>query len=429
MDQQRLRELLSSTVYLLPLATSLLGLLGGWLAGWLQGRRSARRKALAASDDSRLSEVRDLRKGVSQLQNDNTRLSNFLLTLPDLARQLNTNQEKRKIPALLIGFIEQLFEAEQILVFLTDPGGRHLTLSAARGLPESSFARHPIHFGRGRIGWVAHHQITMDENDFMQKSRVAKKDLVADRNPAFRVDLCSPMVSQGRTLGVISLGGVGARPKNEKNMLRMVADLGSIAIQNITMFSMIQSSANRDGLTGLSNKSHFLERLADEMIKADKEHTSLSLFLFDIDHFKAYNDTNGHVAGDEALRITGRLLGGSIRQDDLAARYGGEEFVVLLPNTDKQGAGIVAEKIRAMVQAHDYPNESSQPGGHVTISGGVATYPEDARTAADLIRCADQALYRGKRAGRNQVFVHETRYLSDETGSGLETAARQTQET
>ena len=403
---------------LYPGLAALAGSLFSALVVWMIASRRGGRRAGAAlqAQMDRETEVRDQRKTLSLLQNENAKLSTFLMTLPDLARQLNSNVEKRKIPQLLVSFIEQLFDAEQILIFLTSPDGRHLTFVTGKGLPDNGRGHDVVPFGKGRIGWVAWHQIAMDENDLMQQSRVNRgASLDVEVNPPFRTELCAPMVSNGQTLGVISLGGLLRRPKNEKNMLKMVADLGSIAIQNSILFSQIQASANSDGLTSLANKRHFMAKMAEEIVKTEKEHKCLSLFMFDIDHFKTYNDTNGHLAGDEALRITGRLLATSVRQDDLPARYGGEEFVVLLPNTDKQGATVVAEKIRHAVEAYEYPHEKSQPGGNLTISGGVATFPYDATNMQELIRCADQGLYQGKRSGRNRIGVYEPKYLSDET--------------
>ena len=407
-----------TTALLVPSIVAVVSLLTGWLVGRIQVMRRAQVSAASASHESRDKEVetRDMRKMVYLLQNENTKLSTFLMTLPDLARQLNSNDEKRKIPQILINFIEQLFDAEQVLIFLTTLDGKHLTLTAEKGLPETVRSASIVPFGKGRPGWVAWHQITMDENDFLQKSRVERGELDTETHPLFRTELCAPMVSKGQTIGVISLGGLLRRPKNEKNMLKMVADLGSIAIQNTVLFNQIQESANSDGLTGLSNKRYFMERLAAEVLKAEKEGGQcLSLFIFDIDHFKNYNDTNGHPAGDEALRITGRVLRESIRREDLAARYGGEEFVVLLPNTDKNGATIAAEKLRKIVESFEYPHQDLQPGGNLTISGGVATFPYDAKNMADLIRAADQGLYQGKRSGRNKIGVFEPKYLSEET--------------
>jgi len=417
MNLQAIKDLADKPVFLYASLAAVLGCLAGWLVAKLFSGRAAARAAATQAEDERDTEARDLRKTVYLLQNENTKLSTFLMTLPDLARQLNSNVERRKIPGLLTSFIEGLFEAEQILIFLTTNDGKHLTLSAAKGLPEERRHTEVIPFGRGRIGWVAWHQITMDESDFTQKSRMAKQDVSSGSHPAYRTELCAPMVSKDQTLGVISIGGLLRRPKNEKNMLKMVADLGSIAIQNNILLNKIQASADTDGLTQLANKRHFMTRLGEELHKAGKEQKTLSLFIFDIDHFKVYNDTNGHLAGDEALKITGRLLAESVRQEDLPARYGGEEFVVILPGTDKQGAGAAAEKVRKVIEQFAYPQESSQPGGRVTISGGVATFPYDATDSADLIRCADKALYKGKHEGRNRICLFEPKYLSDETGA------------
>ncbi|HEY3176869.1 MAG TPA: sensor domain-containing diguanylate cyclase [Candidatus Polarisedimenticolia bacterium] len=420
-----------TTAILYPAAAALAGLIAGWaMARMMAGRRNRlMAHSISQEQHERESEGRDMRKTLHLLQNENTKLSTFLMTLPDLARQLNSSVEKRRIPQLLIGFLEQLFEADQILVFLTTQDGKHLTFASGKGLPDAVRGPELVPFGKGRIGWVAWHQITMDENDFLQKSRVSRDSgLDAQMHPLFRTELCAPMVSKDLTLGVISLGGLLRRPKNEKNMLKMVADLGSIAIQNTLLFSQIQASANSDGLTNLFNKRYFVARLAEEIIKAEKEQKTLSVFIFDIDHFKTYNDTNGHLAGDEALKITGRLLNESIRADDLAARYGGEEFIVLLPNTDKPGAVTAAEKIRRVVEAHQYPQQSSQPGGSLTISGGVATFPFDATNMQDLIRCADRGLYQGKRAGRNRIGVYAPKYLSDDTLDPSRQAAQGGQE-
>ncbi|HET9482182.1 MAG TPA: sensor domain-containing diguanylate cyclase [Candidatus Polarisedimenticolia bacterium] len=411
------RLLTPNVIY--PTIAASLGALVSWTC--LRISMLAGRVRADADASDRETESRDLRRTISLLQNENKNLSTFLMTMPELARQLNSSIEKRKLPELLVAFIEQLFEAEQILIFLTANDRRNLMLAGGKGLPAHLHVPEIIPIGRGRIGWVAEHQITMDENDFTQKARAMHPELTGPVHPRFRSELCAPMVSKDRTLGVISLGGLLRRPKNEKNMLKMVADLGSIAIQNTLLFTQIQMSANHDGLTEIANKRHFMARLADELLRAEKEQKTLSLFLFDIDHFKIYNDTNGHLAGDEALKITGRLLTETIRQDDMPARYGGEEFAVLLPGTDKQGAMTAAEKIRKAIESCPFPNESSQPLGKVTISGGVATFPFDARSTADLIRCADQALYEGKRAGRNRVVAHQTKYFSgDQTDIALD---------
>jgi diguanylate cyclase (GGDEF)-like protein len=315
--------------------------------------------------------------------------------------------------------LEQIFDPEQILIFYTSQRNDGLILVEEKGLSSHADRRQIIPFGEGRVGWVASHQISMDDGDFQQKARFVKAGFDHARHRHYRVELAAPMAHKEKALGVITIGGTLLHPKNEKGMLKMVADLGSIALSNAILFHQKEQMANSDGLTGICNKRFFLTKLADQLHQCEQGHGEFSLFIFDIDHFKNYNDTNGHLAGDEALKITGRLLRETLREDDVPARYGGEEFIVLLPNTPKKGAATVAEKIRAAIQQYEYPKEKNQPLGDLTISGGVASYPYDGRSSAELISAADEALYRAKRAGRNKVIVHEPKYLSDSEVEGL----------
>ena len=388
---------------------------GAFLLGRLSrsGGPSPQAAQKAAEPDSSEEETRELRKSLWILQNESKNLSNFLTLLPDFARELNSTFEKRKVTPLLKRMIDQIFDPQQILIFLVTHHDDGLFLAEEKGLPPEHNRTRIIPYGEGRVGWIASQQISMDESDFEQKGRFLGGTLDPSCHPHFRVELAAPMVHKERTLGVITVGGMLRHPRNEKTMLRMVADLGSIALNNAYLFQKMEQIANSDGLTGLCTKRFFMARLADEIIRAERRHEEFSLFIFDIDHFKNYNDSNGHPAGDEALRTTGRIVKEMLREDDVPARYGGEEFIVLLPGTPKQGGAIAAEKIRAAIQSHEYPKEKSQPGGDLTISGGVACYPFDGRTAAELISAADEALYKAKRGGRNRVVVHEPQYLSE----------------
>jgi len=198
-------------------------------------------------------------------------------------------------------------------------------------------------------------------------------------------------------------------------MLTLIADIGSSALHNNSLFQQTQEMANCDGLTKLFNKRYFMDRLSEEILRAEKGHYPVSLFIFDLDHFKHYNDTQGHQAGDEVLKLTGQILRETVRPDDIPARYGGEEFIVILAHSPKDGAMIAAERIRESVAGHPYPNRESQPLKIISLSGGVATFPDDGRTGSDLIAAADAALYRAKKAGRNKVCRSEPKYFSDES--------------
>ena len=158
-----------------------------------------------------------------------------------------------------------------------------------------------------------------------------------------------------------------------------------------------------DGLTGVYNHRHFAERLEEECKRSARYGKRLSLIMSDIDHFKSYNDLNGHPAGDAVLAGVAECLKDGIRGQDLLARYGGEEFSIILPETGKEEACLMAERIRARVRDKVFPNESGQPGGDLTMSFGVASCPEDAASAEDLVKKADAALYRAKEAGRDRV--------------------------
>ncbi|MCH6559510.1 diguanylate cyclase [candidate division KSB1 bacterium] len=167
----------------------------------------------------------------------------------------------------------------------------------------------------------------------------------------------------------------------------------------------LRQLAITDGLTGLYNYRYFKEQLLQELKRAQRHSLDISVVMIDIDHFKQYNDKNGHPAGDVVLKDIARLLRDNIRNIDLAARYGGEEFSLILIETDKPSAKIVSEKIRKLVEDYGFAYESSQPDGKLTISTGVATFPEDGEDFDTLVSKADQRLYRAKEAGRNLIFV------------------------
>ena len=167
----------------------------------------------------------------------------------------------------------------------------------------------------------------------------------------------------------------------------------------------LRQLAITDGLTGLSNHRNFKEFLMRELDRAKRHQQNTSIIMIDIDYFKHYNDTHGHQAGDVLLKQISQLFSQNIRKNDLAARYGGEEFALVLIETGKQSASIVAEKIKNLVEDYAFQNEHTQPNGKVTVSMGVATYPEDAVDFDDLIRCADRRLYLAKERGRNRVVI------------------------
>ncbi|OGT30601.1 MAG: hypothetical protein A2W28_10840 [Gammaproteobacteria bacterium RBG_16_51_14] len=177
-------------------------------------------------------------------------------------------------------------------------------------------------------------------------------------------------------------------------------------IIEIKIFQMTQQETFIDELTSLNNYRYFLNALHDEIIRAKRYHVPLTLVMMDVDDFKFYNDINGHMTGNRALRKLARILKTSVRDVDTVARFGGEEFVLICPETTKAGGFVIADRIRKRVERSVFAAEKKQPLETFTISAGVATLNIDAVTAPKLIQRADQALYRAKALGKNQVALY-----------------------
>jgi diguanylate cyclase (GGDEF)-like protein len=161
--------------------------------------------------------------------------------------------------------------------------------------------------------------------------------------------------------------------------------------------------ACRDALTGLYNHQYFQDFLNAEIKRCQRTNRLFSLLFFDLDHFKCYNDNNGHQMGDRLLSQLAGIMRDYVRESDIVARYGGEEFVVILPDTPKKGAEIVAEKLRIKIENYPFDGCESQPEGRVTASIGIASYPEDGTDRSAIIRNADVAMYSAKNSGRNRI--------------------------
>ena len=190
---------------------------------------------------------------------------------------------------------------------------------------------------------------------------------------------------------------------SEIKSLSSYANQLGIALENARLYEVVETLSITDGLTQIYNRGYFDRTFKRELNRSARYKHPISLIMGDIDHFKVYNDNNGHQAGDKALYKIGQILKENIRETDFACRYGGEEFVIILTETGKEGVLSKAEELRRRVEEYHFPDEEKQPEGRLTISFGVASFPEDAITEEDLLRKADKALYRSKEKGRNRV--------------------------
>lgn len=217
--------------------------------------------------------------------------------------------------------------------------------------------------------------------------------------------LCVPLVASGQVMGLVNLQAKRAghfTPRLQRIAEACISVVAS-ALQYLRALDLAQEQAIRDGLTGTLNRRFLDEVLLKEVDQALRRKDALSALMLDIDHFKQFNDTFGHEAGDKVLRVFARCLREQVRTGDVVARYGGEEFSVLLPHTSHEEAADLAERLRKTVEALPLPEPEFPKGCRVTVSIGVATLPDHASDAEGLLGAADKALYGAKGGGRNRV--------------------------
>ena len=216
---------------------------------------------------------------------------------------------------------------------------------------------------------------------------------------------------------------VGARVALFDYLTNVDRRLTNPKIIELSEYERTERSAITDYLTGLFNRGHFDDCLKKEINRCRRYGQTASLVVLDLDDFKSVNDRYGHPAGDAVLRDVGRLLVQRVRDIDVAARFGGEEFAIILPETRRTSAFVVAERMRSEIQRYFKRKSSDGHDLRVTISGGIAAYPEDADTTDGLLARADEALYSAKRSGKNRVsiFYREKRKASriDITSQGI----------
>ncbi|MBF0121966.1 MAG: GGDEF domain-containing protein [Candidatus Omnitrophica bacterium] len=207
-----------------------------------------------------------------------------------------------------------------------------------------------------------------------------------------------PLKAKRMVLGELVYKGVEAK---DEEVFGILAQQFALALRRIKLYKEVENMAVTDGLTRLHTRRHLMERFEEEFARAKLRKSAFSFLMADIDHFKRINDQHGHLVGDQVLREVGRIVNLSTREIDIAGRFGGEEFCVILPDTDKEGALLVAERIRCSVC--DQKIKAYDAALAISISIGVAAFPDDAHKMEELLENADLALYRAKKLGRNCV--------------------------
>ena len=337
--------------------------------------------------------------------------------LQQIAEQLGNLTDLHAIAELAVSHAFQVIgKSDVCLLFLVEPEQQELGLVASkkRDAMPAIRAKHGDQFDRHVLR--THRPLLV--NDIRRGFRFTVTPS-ADRTVS-SVIACPLLVGESPA-GVLRLDSAqpNAYTQDDLRFLDILLDLVSTAVTNAKLFAQTQRLAMIDGLTGLTLRRPFQEQLARELTRANRRREPVSLVLLDVDHFKTYNDTFGHTAGDLVLKGVAEILRSVVPPGGVAGRYGGEEFIMLLPRLPKVQAAEVAERVRKLVEqrlpmgvspapmrvsvrARDTAIAERQP---VTVSLGVATFPDDAQGELELIRVADGRLYQAKAAGRNLVVA------------------------
>jgi diguanylate cyclase (GGDEF)-like protein len=360
--------------------------------------------------EQQTAEIRPLTQKVMRVEQELHFVVQFLREIPHLTGELNTPKQ-RIIPEALMNILVRVFRPDQAVVLIrrrstvTDPNrDRQLTVAAVHDPGPAIKSGVQINIGEGELGYIAEAQDVVERRDFDSRSgsiRAAPRSALAQ----IRVDLGARMAVGDELLGVLAVSRPQKKHTHSKEVLRLIAQMGAFALSHATERDFIQSVADVDPLTEIFNKGVLTFRLGELTYAAEQEGKKLSVFIFDIDHFKNYNDKNGHVAGDELLKMLVRVCKDQIRQDDIFGRFGGEEFLLVLPDRSAAEAYIVGEKIRTGIESYNFLHGEKQPMGRLTISGGVAAYPDCGSTSTEVLQRADEALYQAKNGGRNRIVV------------------------
>ncbi len=301
-----------------------------------------------------------------------------------------------------------LVNAERGSLLLFDESANSMTMTASRGIRASISEVGPIGMGEGIAGCVEREGGPMVANiDELGRPSVP------ERGYKTKTFISYPISIGSRRFGVLNLAdkvGGGAYDANDLSMIELVAPQIALAIERAAWqqrANQFQVMSITDPLTGLHNRRYLEARLAEELSRSKRYDYPLSFMMIDIDDFKLYNDQNGHQAGDRALEITAQCLRAALRKVDVASRYGGEEFSILLPQTDLQEAGVIADRIRRKINSTPFTHGKSQPLGAVTVSIGLSTFSPALDSAEAIVRAADRALYHAKSHGKNRAYAYQ----------------------
>lgn len=345
----------------------------------------------------------------SDLESELRRARDELGALNDIARTLTSSLEIAEVMTNIFAKVSALLQPSNwsLLLYDEQAGDLYFAHTAGRG----SDALKGMRLGpeEGLAGWVFTQMRPLAVGDVRNDARFARR---FDRANGFetRSVVAAPLVVKDHCLGVVELvNGPGDRAFDERDAktLLTVADFAAIALDNARNYAKVQDLTIVDEHTGLYNSRHLHAVLRSEVQRAVRFGHPVSVIFIDLDHFKDINDAHGHQVGSATLREFGQLLHASCRAVDVPTRYGGDEFAIVLPETAKDQALLMGERLRRQVKARRFM-ELNGLNLALTASFGIACFPDDAQDPEALLRVADQAMYRVKQGSRDGVLAAPT---------------------
>jgi diguanylate cyclase (GGDEF)-like protein len=316
----------------------------------------------------------------------------------DVARALTSSLDLDSILGAIMQQMKQFFEPESWSLLIVDEEQHNLYYAVAAG--KSSGDRDlRVGMGEGIAGWVAEHGEPVIVTEPGNDSRFAPAAQV-------RSVICIPLRSRDCTLGVIELLNYRPSTLTNKTMafLQVLSDYAAIAIQNVRAVERIQELTITDDCTGLFNSRHLFSVMESEIERSRRFNLPFSLIFIDLDHFKRVNDLHGHLTGSRLLAEIARTIKHNVRGIDSAFRYGGDEFIVLLPQTGKDAAVEVTQRLLHALRDTRYLLAEGLEL-RMLASFGIATYPEDGNTIQEIIGSADEMMYLVKNSSRGNIAV------------------------
>jgi len=361
------------------------------------------------------SEAREVKEAAARkfrrLETDLNFLVDFFRVFARLLGEMHAERQVRMIPRALLKAMIEIYRPEvaTVLVRRAAPSGNpeEMLLSVVALHSTRGSLREGMEFrlGEGQVGIVAEQKRVMTRKDFEGDQLFSYERSRVSNEPEY--DIIAPMVAGDTTLGVLAVSRPERHHDSERDVLEMIARIGALTWKNVQAYREKEVEAEIDKLTKIFNKGALLRRLGLALHEARNTGGKVAIFMFDLDKFKIYNDTNGHLAGDRLLTHLAQLVKETVRADDVFGRFGGEEFLLVMPNRTGPQAMTAAGTIRKRIEEFPFEGGETQPLGCVSISGGVAVFPDDATEQVELMQAADNALYRAKQGGRNQVIRAE----------------------